>query len=87
MAREGGVSGISRSALISSTFPQIQKIFLKGPGPLKKKKTFLSGLTTLHGALLDHVASGVENWIAECPFYGFSVIAEWGVLRLMVWFS
>jgi hypothetical protein len=36
----GGVSGISRSALISSTFPQIQKKILKGPGPLKNKKRF-----------------------------------------------
>ncbi len=36
----GGVSGINRSALISSTFPQIQKKFFKGPGPLKNKKRF-----------------------------------------------
>ncbi len=36
----GGVSGISRSAINSSTFPLIQKNFLKGPGPLKNKKRF-----------------------------------------------
>ena len=47
----------------------------------------MSGLTTPQGALLDHVASGVENWIAERPFYGFCVIPEWGVLRLMGCFS
>ncbi len=39
----GGVSGINRSALISSTFPLIQKKFFKGPRPFKKQKTFLSG--------------------------------------------
>jgi hypothetical protein len=65
----GGVSGINRSALNSSTFPPIKKNFLKGPGPLKNKKTNLSGLTTLHGALLDHGASGVENCIAERPMF------------------
>jgi len=42
---------------ISADFKKI----VKGPRPFKKQKTYLSGLTTLQGALLDHVASGVEN--------------------------
>jgi hypothetical protein len=71
------VSGISRSALISSD----SKKFFKGPRPFNKQKTILSGLTTLHGAFLDHGASGVEKWIEERPFYGFCVIPEWGVLK------
>jgi hypothetical protein len=54
----------------------------KGPRPFKKQKTFLSGKTTPHGALLDHGASGVKNRIAERPFYVFFIIPEWGVLRL-----
>ncbi|MFN9901530.1 MAG: hypothetical protein ACK55Z_22650, partial [bacterium] len=37
----------------------LKKIF-KGPRPFKKEKTYLSGLTTPQGALLDHVASGAE---------------------------
>ena len=57
------------------------KIFFKGPRPFKNQKTYLSGLTTPQGALLDNVASGVENWIAERPFFGFCVIPEWGVLK------
>jgi hypothetical protein len=75
------VSGISRWALISSTFPLIQTKIFKGPRPFNKQKTILSGLTTLHGAFLDHGASGVEKWIAERPFYEFCVIPEWGVLK------
>jgi hypothetical protein len=68
MAREGGVSGISRSAYNSLTFPPILNFF-KGPRPFKKQKTYLSGLTTLQGVLLDHEASGVENRIAERPMF------------------
>jgi hypothetical protein len=67
------VSGINQSALNSSTFPPIQKIFLKGPGPLK---TNLCGLTTLHGALLDHGASGVENCDSGAPHVQIGVIPE-----------
>jgi hypothetical protein len=38
--KEGGVSGINRWALYSSTFPQFFYCFLKDPGPLNSKKRF-----------------------------------------------
>ncbi len=41
--KRGVVSGISRSALYSSTFPQIFYFFLKDPGPLKSIKRILAG--------------------------------------------
>jgi hypothetical protein len=61
MAREGGCEWYQSIGLNFLYISANSKKFLKGPGPLKNKKTFLSGLTTLHGALLDHVASGVKN--------------------------
>jgi hypothetical protein len=36
--KRGGVSGINRWAIYSSTFPQIFYCFLKDPGPLNNKK-------------------------------------------------
>jgi hypothetical protein len=42
----------------------------------------LSGKTTSQGASLNQGASGVENRIAERPFYGFFIMPEWGVLGL-----
>jgi hypothetical protein len=59
----------------------LKKIF-KGPRPFKKQKTFLSGLTTPQGALLNQGASGVKNRIAEGHIYRFFIIPEWGVFRL-----
>jgi hypothetical protein len=47
-----------------------------------KKKNFWSGKTTSQGASLNQGASGVENRIAERPFYGFSIMPEWGVFGL-----
>ncbi len=54
--------------LIRQHFAEFKKIF-KGPRPFKKQKTYLSGLTTFQGALLDHGVSGVKNWIAERPMF------------------
>jgi hypothetical protein len=39
----GGVSGINRKALYSSTFPQIFNFFFKKTSPLNDKKAFFSG--------------------------------------------
>jgi hypothetical protein len=47
--------------------------YLKDPGPLNDKKTFLSGLSTLRGASLNQGASGCT---------GFFIMPEWGVLIL-----
>ncbi len=69
MAREGGCGWYQSIGLwilyISADF----KNFFEGPRPFKKEKTYLSGLTTPQGALLDHVESGVEYWIAERPMF------------------
>jgi hypothetical protein len=74
MAREGGCEWYQSIGLqIVNISADFKKIF-KGPWPFKKQKTYLSGLTT-------------ENLIAERPFYGFCLIPEWGVLRLMGCFS
>jgi hypothetical protein len=61
MAREGGVSGINPKAYFFATFPLILKNYLKGPGPLKIKKTIMSGKTTSQGASLNQGACGVKN--------------------------
>jgi hypothetical protein len=61
MAREGGCEWYQSIGLKFLYISADSKKFFKGPRPFKKQKTNLSGLTTLHGALLDHVASGVEN--------------------------
>jgi hypothetical protein len=61
MAREGGYEWYQSIGLNFLSISADSKKNFKGPRPFKKPKTFLSGLTTLHGALLDHVASGVEN--------------------------
>ncbi len=69
MAREGGCGWYQSIGLwIVYISPGFKKFF-KGPRPFKKQKTYLSGLTTPQGALLDHVASGVEYWIAERPMF------------------
>ena len=81
MAWEGGCEWYQSIGLNFLYISADSKKFFKGPRPFKKQKTILSGLTTLHGAFLDHGASGVEKWIAERPFYGFCVIPEWGVLK------
>ncbi len=61
MAREGGCEWYQSIGLqIINISADFKKIF-KGSWPFKKQKTYLSGLTTPQGALLDHVASGVEN--------------------------
>jgi hypothetical protein len=87
MAREEGCEWYQSIGLIFLYISADFKKKFKGRRPFKKQKTYLSGLTTPQGALLDHVASGVENGRAERPFYGFCVIPELGVLRLMVCFS
>ena len=61
MAREGGCEWYQSIGLIFLYISADFKKNFKGPRPFKKQKTYLSGLTTLQGALLDHVASGVEN--------------------------
>ncbi len=55
------MSGINRWAFNSSTFPPILENYLKGPGPLKNKKTIMSGKTTSQGASLNQGACGVNN--------------------------
>jgi hypothetical protein len=69
MAREGGCEWYQSMGLKFLYISADSKNFFKGPGPFKKQKTNLSGLTTLHGALLDHGASGVESCIAERPMF------------------
>jgi hypothetical protein len=61
MAREGGCEWYQSIGLQIVNISADLKFFFKGPWPFKKQKTYLSGLTTPQGALLDHVASGVEN--------------------------
>jgi hypothetical protein len=61
MAREGGCVWYQSIGLKFVNISADFKKFFKEPRPFKKQKTFLSGLTTLQGALLDHRASGVKN--------------------------
>ncbi len=61
MAREGGCEWYQSIGLIFLYISADFKKMFKGPWPFKKQKTYFSGLTTLQGALLYHVASGVEN--------------------------
>ena len=60
MAWEGGCEWYQWIGLIFLYISADFKFFFKGPRPFKKEKTYLSGLTTPQGALLDHVASGIE---------------------------
>jgi hypothetical protein len=87
MAREGGCEWYQSIGLIFFYISAYLKKNFKGPRPFKKQKTYLSGLTTPHGALLNQGASGVKNRIAERPLYGFCVIPEWGVLGLDYFYS
>ena len=61
MAREGGCEWYQSIGLNLLYISANSKKNFKGPRPFKKLKTYLSGLTTLQGALLDHGASGVKN--------------------------
>ncbi len=61
MAREGGCEWYQSIGLKFVNISADSKKFFKGPRPFKKEKTYLSRLTTLQGALLDHGASGVKN--------------------------
>jgi len=69
MAREGGCEWYQSIGLKFLYIFADFKNFFKGPRPFKKEKTYLSGLTTPQGALLDHVASRIEYWIAERPMF------------------
>jgi hypothetical protein len=53
MKKEGGVSGINRWAIYSSTFPQIFYFFLKDPGPLNCKKNVFQRLTNSECSQID----------------------------------
>jgi hypothetical protein len=83
MKKEGGVSGINRWALSSSTFPQIFYCFLKDLCPLNNKKTHFSGLTTQYTPRLNqgpsaakkkHDTGWVLAWIFPFNFRGFLII-------------
>jgi hypothetical protein len=55
MTREGGCEWYQSIGLyLNNISAELKKLFM-GPWPFKQLKTYFSGLTTLQGALLDHV--------------------------------